>query len=447
MGEERPAAGEHREHPAREELHGFLLGRLDRAAARTVLDHLATDCPACREVLAPVAEVMFRPWREPGLPSPFDEGRYDFPLARFAAAVRREMHRRGVRATRRPAPAHELLAQLLPPRQPGREAAWRQCEALLAESWAMRHEDPGAMLVLAIQAVAVAEEIDPALRGPQALADLQTRAWAALGNARRVTNDVLTPEFDFEKARERFRRGTGDVLLLARLMDLSASLFMDRRQFAEAQKLLAWAFQVYEREGETHLAGKTLLQRALAAGYDAEPDEAVELLTAAFHRLDPARDPEALLACLHALAMAKIDCGHFEEAEDVLWSARELYQACGGRVNDLKLLALEGRIAAGLGRLAKAERNFEQARRGFLALDLPYTAGIAALDLAVVHLERGQAAAARAVVSETIEIFDILGIHREAFMAVALLAEALRQDRLSVAILKSAAAELQLAER
>lgn len=449
MPQEQPPAPERTrsEHPTKEELYAFLLGRLDQEAAAAVLAHLVTECPACGAIMAPISQVMLHPRREPTFPSPFDGSKYDLPLGRFVAKLRRELHRRTAATRARPVPAAVLLEQLLPPRELGGEAAWEHCERLLEESWALRHEDPSGMVLLAAHAVAVAEQIDPELRGPRALADLQARAFAALGNARRVADDLWMAELDLAEARERYRRGTGDPLLLARLMELTASLYRHQRRFEESQKLLAWAYQVYERLGEPHLAGKTLLVRALSAGYDAEPEEAVALFTAALHRLDPARDPDALLACLHTLAWFHAECGRFEEAEEITWSARELYRTCGGELYDLKLVWLEGRIALGLGRPGKAERNFQKARQGFLARDLPYTAAIVALDLAALHLRRGRTGEARTVVSETIEAFDILGIHREAFMAVMLLVEALRQDCLSVGLLESAAAELQRIDR
>ncbi|HEX5759112.1 MAG TPA: hypothetical protein VF121_07955 [Thermoanaerobaculia bacterium] len=103
---------------------------------------------------------------------------------------------------------------------------------------------------------------------------------------------------------------------------------------------------------------------------------------------------------------------------------------------------LEGRIAAGRGRHGRAERSFRAARDGFLAHKLFYTAAVAALDLGVLLLRRGRTAEARALVLETVDTFTFYQIEREANMALLLLTEAARQDRLTITILKSAAADL-----
>ena len=76
----------------------------------------------------------------------------------------------------------------------------------------------------------------------------------------------------------------------------------------------------------------------------------------------------------------------------------------------VKLLWLDGRIAAGLGHPGRAERCFLEVRKAFLARKLPYTAAVAALDLAILWLERGHTAQARALVAETLETFGLLGI-------------------------------------
>ncbi len=441
-----------RPHPSRQKLAAFLSDRLDPRAAKSVLHHLLGGCSACREAVAPLAEVLRR--TEAALQdAAAGAAEHEFGRHRAWLLFRRELRRARDEAAarhghRRPAPAHEIFATLQPRfERQGGEPAWLKCEEALAASWEQRHDDPGEMVHHAVMAKLLAKWIGPGTRGPAQLADLQARAHAALGNALRVADDTLTAEWELATARERARHGTGDPLLRAHLLDLTASLRVDQRRFAEAEACLRESHALYLAQGDRPRAGKALLKRALATGYDADPDEAEKLLIGARMLMAPTHDRRTYLAFLHSLVMVEIDRGEYEHARWLVHEARWLYAAAGGALYDLKLVWLEGRIAAGLGQAARAEQLFRDARTGFLARKLPYTAAVVATDLAALLLERGRTAEARALVLETLETFEVLNIQRDALMGVLLLAEAARQDRLTIETLKSAAAELQKAER
>lgn len=429
-------------HPPQDRLRAFVLGELERAEGKEVAAHLLR-CRACLAAAIPLGQPLFAP-------GPVDSAKYDLPIARFRAALRREFgrQRRAGAATAPPRPSTEaLLAGLLPPGPRLGEGAWRRCERRLAASWKARHDDPEAMLQDAGAARLVAERIEPATRGPRALADLQARALVALGNARRVGDDPHGAEIDLLDALVRFEAGTGDPLILAEILDRLGVLYRYQRRFAEARDVLGWAFRLYEREGKRHEAGVALVHLGLAAMYAPAPREAADHFLAALPRLDSVREPRAIPGCLHNLAWTWADCGRFEEARDLVWQSRAAFAMDPHPLNQVKRLWLDGRIAAGLGHPGRAERCFLEVRKTFLARKLPYTAAVAALDLAILWLERGRTAQARALVAETLETFGLLGIAREALMAVALLSHALSQDCLTVAILQSAAADLQKIER
>ncbi|HVF61808.1 MAG TPA: tetratricopeptide repeat protein [Thermoanaerobaculia bacterium] len=303
------------------------------------------------------------------------------------------------------------------------------------------------MLHFAGAARIVAERIDPNTRGPRALADLQARALAALGNARRVGDNPHGAELDLLNALGRCEAGTGDPLVLAEVLERLGIVYIEQRRFAEARAHLAWTFRLYEQEDKTHEAGVVLMHLGIAALYDGASKEAADHFLAALPRLDQVREPRAVPGCLQNLAWTWADCGRFEDARDLVWQSRALFALDPHPLNRVKRLWLDGRIAAGLGHPGRAERCFLEVRKAFLARKLPYTAAVAALDLAVLWLERGRTAQARALVAETLETFGLLGIAREALMAVALLSHALSQDCLTVAILQSAATDLQRVER
>jgi tetratricopeptide (TPR) repeat protein len=430
---DRPAAA----HLSAEDLRQFLLGTLDHGSVQALLAHLFRGCAECA---APLAAALYPP------PPSSDGSEYEFPIRRAFRAFYREVTRRRAAAAP-PAPARELYAAMLPPLPPGGKRAWRHCEALLEESWRMRYDDPEQMLWLAVVAVAAAETIDPALCGPRALADLQARARAALGNARRVRDDLHAAEADLLAALERSGAGTGDPLVLAEILERLGIVFRYERRFEDARRVLGVALHLYEREDRRHEAGVVLMHMGLAAMYEPASRVAVDLFLAALQRLDPERDPKVIAACLHNLAWTWADCGELEEARDLASRSRKLFADDPDPLIQAKIVWLDGRIAAGFGRFGHPERCFQEARETFRARKLPYTAAVVALDLAALWLERGRRAEARDLVRETIATFGILHIEREAIMAVLLLSHAVREDCLTAAILRSAAVDLQKVER
>ena len=382
-------------HPARSVLEAFLLDKLDNAGRLAVLGHLVDGCAACQRRVA---------------------GRYGT------------------------APAE-------PPSSSKGKTAWALCEPLLEESRKRLHDDPEAAVLLAGIAAAVAESISPATRGASALADLQARTLADLGNARRVMNDFAMGETDLLRARRRAELGTYDPLLLGGLIEMTAALRISQRRLDEAETLLEWALYVYEVKGAQHLAGRVLTQEAhlfLVAG---QPAKAADLLMRALFLLEPAREPRVLLVAVHNLLDSFVQCGRFREAWQLLWKTRELYAAHGGRFYQFKLSWFEGRVAAGLDYAGRAERCFLRARKGFLEMKLPYAAALVAFDLGILLLEKGRAAEARELIEETLETFDVLRIRREAVGAMILLNDVVQQETLSVAVLRQLAAELQKIER
>lgn len=425
-------------HPTLSQLEAFLLGKLDREGNKVVLAHLIRGCADCQQALAPLAQLMWYPDdAEP--PLRHSAANYDDAIDRAFARLE-------------PAAKRRLAGKWAPDtpsllRSSGQgEIAWALCESLLEASWERRHEDHEAMVLLAAFAAMVAEAIDPATRGAAALADLQARALGELGNARRVANDPVKAEADLLRARKRAERGTGDALLLGRLLEFTAALRIDQRRFEEAELLLEWALQVYESQ-DSHLTGKVLTQKAHLCLVAARPEDAAGLLVRALSLLDSVREPRVAFITLHNLLDCYVQCGRFQEAWQLLWKTRKLYVPFGGRFHQLKLAWIEGRAAAGLGHTPFAERCFRKAREGFLAMNLPYPAALAALELGVLLLEKKRTREARELMEDTLDTFNALHVPREAIGAMILLNEAVQQEHLTIATLRQIAAELQKAER
>jgi tetratricopeptide (TPR) repeat protein len=306
---------------------------------------------------------------------------------------------------------------------------WGLCESLLARSQACRHHDPEQMVLLAERAATIAADLDPLVYGPELTADLRARCRAELGNSHRVSDDLEAAERALRLAAEESARGTQDPLLLARIMDLTASLRGAQRRFGEALELLDAVYRLYESHGDRHNAGRALISRGLYTGYDNDPEEAVRLLSSGLTLIHPESDPKLVISAVHNLVTFLADGGRFREAQRLLQRVRQAYDAEGDRLNLIKLRWVEGRIAAGLGRLRRAEKFLRQAREDLEVTGLHYHAALASLDLAAVWLSQGKTAETRALVGELVTTFRARRIAREALAALVLLKDAFDLDR------------------
>ena len=311
-------------------------------------------------------------------------------------------------------------------------------EAFLERSWNLRHDDPDEMVRLAMFATLVAGKLDPEVHGPRQVQDLQCRAWAELGNAYRVADDLDAADFALGRAAELYLEGTRDELLGARLFDLQASLFGARRSFAAALQTLDVVHELYVRHGDVHLAGRALIKKGLYSGLANNQEEAIRLLRRGLAMIDAEREPQLALSAVHNIAFFLIGCGKFREARSLVWQNLPLYDAHGGQLHRIKLQGLRGLICAGLGELDRAEEYLAAARRGFEEAGVRYHAAIAGLDLAVVWLRQGRREEARDLVLESVRVFLELRIHREALAAVLVLQRAFEKGLQADALLDKA---------
>jgi tetratricopeptide (TPR) repeat protein len=447
-------AGDRIHHPRPAELERFLLGELSATEAARVVAHLLTGCADCRLAMEPLAAVVLSPDLAPepsstAAASEYPE--YDFPLFRAFAAARRYAASRAGERTEAERDREDLPLREVPLPQPLDERArgardWQRSEQMIARCLELRRHGPEAMVAAASLAVGLAQGISPEVAGPFALADLQARAWAERGNARRIADDLPGAEADFARALQSIAEGTGDPRLLARLMDLTASLRTDQRRFVEALQLLDWVYGIHCELGESHEAGRALISKSNAAAYALDAGEAVRLLGQGLALIDADREPGLALATVHNLLSHLVDSGQVPEAWRVFRESRDLYAAYGGPIERLKARWLEGRIELGLGRSDQAERAFLDVRGGFEQSDLPYDMALVALDLSALWLEQGRNREIQALLDETVTVFQARGIRREAIAALLMLREAFERERATAALLRTVAAELQRLE-
>lgn len=413
------------EHPSFEQLQDFVLCRLDAAGAVPVVAHLIKGCALCRATLEEIRT------------SPPPEEAYDEALDRVSSAFRwhgteapKERARARKALARIEAGGLELLAEA--PRELKGVAA---CEALLERSWALRHEDPGKMLELANFARLVADRLSPERHGPRRVADLRCRAWSALGNAYRVTDDLDSAGWALAQAAELQLRGTGDEVLAVRLLDLRASLYGAQRRFPAALDALDGVYAIHDRRGDDHLAGRALISKGIYTGYANKPEEAVRLLKEGLARIDQERDPQLALSAVHNITLFLVECGHFRQARNLAFTNRWRYERFGGTIEKVKIRWVDGLIDAGLNNLAAAETALKEARQGLHDAGLGYHSALAGLDLGSILLRQQRTGEARAVVLESTEVFLKLRIEREALAAILMLKQVFETGIIARALL------------
>ena len=432
------------DHPAPEELEGLVWNRVSDGRRREILRHVLSGCAACKAVLAPHFGALLG-LAEPPEPtlSAQEEERYDAAIGHVYSTVLAKA--RELRETRR----REILADTRfeeMPRVPEPLQGVPLFESFLQQSWAFRHENPAEMVRLAERARGLAESMR--LRGltPQALADLQCRAWIELGNAYRVADDLAAAERALGRATEKFLEGTQDDLLAARLFSVQASLLTDGRRFNLAETALDLVIGIHQRRNDSHEAGRALLQKGIVAGYQGRSEEALQLITRGLQGLDEERDPRLAHMALHNQAILLLDTGQLREARIALWKARAGGLDPGGRVNELKVRWLEGRINLALGELERSETALREVKQGFAEADLVYKAALAGLELGAVLLRQDKAEDAAEEILAAADIFMSLGIGREASASVLLLRRAAEQRIVDAALIDYVADVLRSSE-
>lgn len=413
-------------HVTDEEIGRFLSGGLEKDDYLRVLRHLVSQCRPCRARLGFYAPVLFPNAFPPPASPPPEDATYDEVVDRvlaraLAVAPRWQKERRqiGVAVERLRKKPRANVADI---------ADWSLVEALIQLSHEERYRDPRRMYELAFLAEFASQRLDPQRYSPGQIADLRIRALAELANARRVNDDLEGAEECFAKAALLYDQSSGDPLVMARVLDLQASLRRTQRRLAEAIDMLDRVHGLYEECGERHLAGRALIKQGINIYYDGRPREAVKLLRKGISMLAPGRDPQLVTMSQNNLVLALADSGQLKEARRLLLESGLRQKLAGEPVNLLKLRGVEGKISAGLGNLDQAEATFEEVRTGFLERDMEYDAALLGLDLMEIWMRQGRHAEVRDMAEEVLDTFEELKVKREAHYAVRFLESACRQE-------------------
>jgi tetratricopeptide (TPR) repeat protein len=348
--------------------------------------------------------------------------------------------------------APRLLAELLEHTREQREILlrnsrrfhnWGLFELLTERSLTASLEDPRRGEELGLLALRVAELLDAGRYVAGSLDDLRARAWAHVGNARRIRSDLQGAEQAFQRAWECFESGSGDLFEKAILLDLDASLRRAQRRFNHALGSLRRAVALFLELGERHRAGRSLVSMALVHQTSGRPERGLPSLRQALELIEPAQEPRLLLAAHHNLVDCLASSSHFLEAQRAYREARSLYESFPDPRIQNRRKWIKGKIACGLGQIEQAESLFVAAREGFLAEGIPYETALVALDLALLYAGQGRTAELKRLAAEMMPIFTSRQIHREALAALAFFQRAVEAERAGIGTVKRIAEYLR----
>ncbi len=291
--------------------------------------------------------------------------------------------------------------------------SWALCEWLCVESVreASRHWQGSAGLAR------LAGEIAERVSGPEGWRNrLRGYSAAHAANSLRVSGELNAAEVVFEEAKGLWHSGADPASLLEPgcLLDLEASLRRDQRRFGEALALLDEAAAVGASPA------RILIKKGFTLEVKGDYERAVETLLQAKPLVESQADPRLLYMMRFNLAVNSCHLGLYAEAAGLVRQVREAALERSDENELTRVLWLEGRIAAGLGRISEVRSLLEQARRKFEQRAMVADAALTLLEEAILLLRDGQTAEAKVLARGLTGVLESKGLHREAMTAMRL---------------------------
>lgn len=409
--------------------------------------HLLTGCNRCRKItskLWPGARADRTPAYLKALDSALQQASLRVEARKASLQQERDLTPKlEADLLRHPAPRRLVLAL-----NSRRFCNWFLCERILDKAFEAGFDEPATALELAELGVALAGQLSEARYGSRLVSDMQARAWAALGNARRIASDQAGAEEALQRATALVEEeGTGDPLEVAGVHFKMGTLRMDQRRFDEALRLFDRASQNYRRAGDDHLAGRVLAEKAMALGEAGKLSNAIQLLEKTLGLLDEKRDPRAVLVAKHNLSRFLQESGQLEQALALLTETVPAYTEQSDAMNLVRLRWLEGKLALAQGQHRRAEEAFLEVRTAFIEREIGYDAALVSLNLAAVYVKEGRTQELQTLAAEMLKVFGSLQIHREALAAYMLFQRAVEAEGVSLQFLRELTNYLEKARK
>jgi tetratricopeptide (TPR) repeat protein len=392
-----------------------------------VIPHLIGVCAGCREIYQELQRLK----REVGH---WDE----------MVAVLEGLDAPNLWQRLQPMPYPQQLQQV---EEDGELQTWALCRLLLRKSLEAAFHRPELAVQLAFLAVKIALHLGDTYDRDW-VADLRALAFAYLGNAHRVLNELLSADNAFHEAHAQLRRsGTGDPRVDAEILDLEASLRRDQRRFGESLDLIERVVATYTSDDpelrDLHLAGQALIKKAYTLEQMGEVEQAIPVLREAAPLIVEERNPRLVLTLKHNLVWFLPQVGKSDEAAALLPELREMATRLENDLDLVRVHWAEGRVASGLSQRGPAEQAFKKVQREFLDRDMGYDAALVSLDLAILYAQEGCIPELKQLALDILPAFSSREVHREAMAALLLFQHACQEERLTVELARQLAALLE----
>lgn len=316
---------------------------------------------------------------------------------------------------------------------------------LLRRSWEMRREDPVAAEDLAGQALEIAQCLTETPGAQDRFFDLRARAWAYIGNARRIRSDLKGALTAFEEAEQFLALGSREPLRRAEVLLFKGVAFREQRKLQDATRLFDQAIAIYRWAGDKSGLCQSLICKARIYELEDEMEEAIPLLVEASDLIDAEADPYFLLCVWQNLATCLVNAGEPQEALELLPAVQKLSAEVGQHYDALRLRWLEGLVARDLGETDRAEEILREVRDGFILDGMGFDAALVSLDLASMLLAQNRTPETRRLAEEMLPIFNSMDIRREAFAALILFQRAALREEATVQMVRDIATCLRKA--
>ncbi len=404
-------------HPDLEALARWLSGRMEHdEVLRTLVPHFLSSCPTCSRTAGQITKLL-------------DEvGHWDEMVAieaRDAGDLLAELERMPFDDQHRAV------------RERGDLQTWGLCHLLLRRSRREALEDPNRAVDAAELAVQIALQLGPAYDTAWVL-DLQARAYAHLGNARRVLGELRSAEDAFRLAENQMAlSGTGNLRVEAELLGLKAALRRDQRRFGEALCLIDRTISIYREDRSArdgHLAGRAHLDKAHTLLEMGKPTQAIPHLRRAAAMITPEREPRLDLVLHHNLLESLVQSDLLDEAEALLPTVHALARRLGGDLDLLRLAWHEAKLRFHQGRSDLAEQLLREVQTQFLDRRMGYDAALVCLDLAILYTQTSRVGDLKQLAVEILPILEDRSIHREAIASLLLFQKACEEERLTLGL-------------
>lgn len=431
-------------HPKSEEIVDWL--RATAGVDRGALIHVL-ECADCRQ--RAVAELR----RQRAESELADVLSYRRPAARqetegsFAAGFGRVASRALACAEAEQRQAAALFDELMAHPEPRRDVLVRNSDRFRSLALAQRvleasrnacFENSRQGEGLARLALVLIESVDRDFYGRRLIDDLTGRAWAYVGNALRLANDLEGAQRAFE-AGHAFIEDTNDPMEEAGFLHLLASLRKHQRRFDEAAELLRRSAELYEEVGDDEKLARVLTSLGSQYLDQGNPEEAQQPLLEALRHVDPLSDPRTALYIHHNLTLCLAETGRYLEAQRMFASAHRFYAQFPDRVTQLRASWLEGIIAAGTGQTAHAEAILGKVRADFLTAELPYDAALVGMEMAALYARQGRNTDLRLLAEDLTPVFFSHHLHRDALAALAFFVQAAQRENASLQVVQRVA--------